>query len=98
MYIFRKLATVSPKDRKAILKNAPPQLFQALNLVFKLLSDVNLPKKHAGKIQKHKRTLNSIREMKASAIKRKIQSQSGGFAGLLGAAIPIIGSLLKKIF
>ena len=99
MYILKKLATVSPKDRKAILKNAPPQLFQALNLVFKLVSDVNLPKKQAGKIKKHKRALNSIREMKTSAIKRRLQHQSGGFLpGLISAALPLLGSLLGKIF
>ena len=99
MYILKKLATVSPKDRKSILKKAPPQLFQALNLVFKLLSDVNLPKKQAGKIKKHKKFLHSTRELKASAIKRRLQNQSGGFLpALLGAAIPFIGNLLGKIF
>ncbi len=99
MYILKKLVKVSPQERKNILRNAPPQLFQALNLVFKLLSDKNLPKKYAGKIKKHKWFLHSTRELKASAIKRKLQNQSGGFIPqLIGAAIPILGNILGKIF
>ena len=99
MYILKKLTKVSPQERKAILQNAPPQLFRALNLVFKLLSDKDLPQRHAGKVRKHKRFLQSTQELKPSAIKRKLQTQVGGFLpALIGAAIPVIGDLLGKIF
>ena len=99
MYILKKLTKVSPQERKAILQKAPPQLFRALNLVFKLLSDRNLPKKHAHKIKKHNRFLQSTRDLKPSAINRKLQTQHGGFLpALIGAAIPVIGDLLGRLF
>ena len=99
MYILKKLAKVSPQERRNILKNAPPELFRALNIVFKVLSDKDLPKKYSGRIKKHKRFLQSTKDLKSSAIKRKLQHQSGGFLpALIGAAIPVIGDLLGKLF
>ena len=95
-YIFKKLASASIADRKKILKNAPIQLFQALGIVFKILSDdkTELHGKQAHKIKRYKRFMKSTEDLKTSGIKRKLQGQSGGFlGGLFKVAIPLISSL-----
>ena len=40
-YILKKLTKVDNKDRKTILNNAPSELFQVLNLIFKIIADDN---------------------------------------------------------
>ena len=37
-YILQKLSKVSDAKRKTILSNAPPELFQVMNLIFRLLN------------------------------------------------------------
>ncbi len=99
-YILKKLAATSNKDRKTILKNAPQQLFRALNLVFNLLANdkLSLSRKQEHNIKKHKRLIRSSSDLKATAIKRKLLGQSGGaLPAILAAALPIIGSLIKSI-
>ena len=97
---MKKLSKTSNENRKIILKNAPQELFRALTLVFNLLANekLNLSKKHEHKIKKHRRLIRSSSDLKTSAIKRKLQGQSGGaLPAILAAALPIIGSLIKNI-
>ena len=95
-YILKKLATANTHDRKRILKNAPTQLFQALNIIFRFLSDdnLNLSGKQAQEVRKHRNFLKLSKDLKTPAIKRKLQGQSGGFlGGLLKVAIPVISKI-----
>lgn len=100
-YIFKKLVHTNAKDRKVILKNAPKELFKALDLVFKLLAENRLPLPHKQEetINKHKRLIRSASKLKTSAIKAKLLQQRGGaLPVILSAILPIIGSLVKAIF
>ena len=97
-YIFKKLASVSDADRKRILKTAPLPFFRALGLVFKLISDgrLQLTNRQRASFGKYNRFLRSTDGLKTSAIRKKIQGQSGGFfGGLLKLVVPAITSLFK---
>ena len=99
-YILQKLLKASNADRKTILLNAPPELFQVMNLIFRVLNDTNirLSNKNENKIKKHRRFIQSTSDLKASAIKRKLKNQKGGFwSALLSAALPIITPIVKKV-
>ena len=99
-YILKKLTKVDNKDRKTILNNAPSELFQVLNLIFKIMADDNtkLSTKEERKIKKHRPFIRKSSDLKTSAIKRKLRNQRGGFLpAILSAALPIIGSLVKSI-
>ena len=99
-YILQKLSKASNADRRKILSNAPSELFQVMNLIFRVLNDTNtrLSAKHESNIKKHRRFIQSTSDLKASAIKRKLKNQKGGFWSLLLAtALPIIAPIVKKI-
>lgn len=99
-YILQKLSKVSNTDRRKMLANAPSELFQVMNLIFRILNDTNtqLSTKNENKIKKHRRFIQSTSDLKTSAIKRKLKNQKGGFwSALLAAALPIIGPIVKKV-
>ena len=99
-YILQKLLKANNADRRTILSNAPPELFQVMNLIFRVLNDTNirLSNKKENKIKKHRRFIQSTSDLKASAIKRKLKNQKGGFwSALLSTALPIIGLIVKKV-
>ena len=99
-YILQKLLKVSDVERKTILSNAPPELFQVMNLIFRLLNGaaIRLSNKDEKKIKKHRRFIQRTRDLKASAIKRKLKNQKGGFwSALLSAALHIITPIVKKV-
>ena len=99
-YILQKLLKVNNSDRKKILSNAPSELFQVINLIFRVLNDTNtqLSSKNENKIKKHRRFVQSTSDLKASAIKRKLKNQRGGFwSALLSTALPIITPIIKKV-
>ena len=99
-YILQKLSKVGNTERRKILSNAPPELFQVMNLIFRVLNDTNtrLSNKNENKIKKHRRFIQSTSDLKASAIKRKLKNQKGGFwSSLLSVALPIIAPIVKKI-
>ena len=98
-YILQKLSKVSNKDRVKILSNAPSELFKVINLLFRILNDVKtrLSTKNENKIRKHRRFIQSMSDLKAAAIKRKLKNQKGGFwSALLTTALPIIAPIVKK--
>ena len=99
-YILQKLLKVNNSDRKKILSNAPSELFQVINLLFRVLNDTNtqLSNENENKIKKHCRFIQSTSDLKASAIKRKLKNQRGGFwSALLSTALPIITPIIKKV-
>ncbi len=99
-YILSKLAKVNVKDRKAILTNAPSELFQVLNLILKMLADdkVKLSNTQKEKIKKHKGLIRRSSDLKITAIKRMLKNQRGGFIpAIIAAALPLIGPLIKKL-
>ena len=100
-YILKRLAYAKGKERKIILDNSPRELFQALSLVLRILSDQKLPYndyKDEENIKKHRRFIQSTRDLKQNAINRKLKSQHGGFlSAILSAALPLISSLIGKL-
>ena len=99
-YILQKLSKASNAERKTILSKAPSELFQVMNLIFRVLNDttIQLSNKNEKKIKKHRRFIQSTSDLKASAIKRKLKNQRGGFwSALLSTALPIITPLVKKV-
>lgn len=99
-YILKRLATSNAKNRTLILKNAPSELYQALNLIFKLLSEkqLKLSEKQTKKLKRHSNTIRKTSKLSTGAIKRKLQNQKGGFLpAILSAALPLVGSLIKAI-
>ena len=99
-YILKKLSTISSSERKKVFKNAPQDLFRALNIIFEKLANDRIPlsKKQAQAIKKHKRLIRSTSDLKNSAIKRKLQSQSGGaLPAILSTILPIIAGIIKSI-
>lgn len=100
-YIMQKLAKSDIATRRTILKNAPAQLFKALNIVFNLLNDdkVVLPSKQNSNIKKHKKLIKSTSRLHGRDIKGKLIRQRGGALGaILTAVLPVIGKLLSGIF
>ena len=100
-YILKKLAAVSIKDRRKIVKNAPNDLFKVLNLIFKLLQDDNLtlPVTAEKSIKKHKRFIRSAsRHDSVNTIKSQLSRQRGGsFQKVLATVLPIISAIVKTI-
>ena len=97
-YILKKLATISSSERKKVLKSAPQDLFRVLNIIFEMLAKDQIPlsKKQEQSIKKHRRLIRSTSELKNSAIKSKLQKQSGGaLPAILSAILPVLGGLLK---
>ncbi len=97
---MQKLATTNDKDRKIILRNAPLDLFKALNLVFKLLAGehLNLTARQNNTIKKHKRLIRSTSGLKNTHIKGKLVRQKGGaLSTILATVLPIIGGIVKSI-
>ena len=99
-YVLQKLSRVNNAERRKILSNSPSELFQVMNLIFRILNDTNiaLSTKQENMIKRHKKFIQSTSDLKASAIKRKLKNQRGGFwSALLSTALPIITPIVKKI-
>ncbi len=99
-YIMSKLATVSDKDRKTILKSAPIDLFKAIHLVFTLLANdrLNLTSRQNSKIKKHKKLIRSASGLNNKLIKGKLVRQKGSsLSTILSTVLPVIGTLVKAI-
>ena len=97
-YILQKLAKLSPNDRKKVLKTAPKQLFQVLNIIFTLLTQdkLNLSEHEHTSVKKHKRVLKNFGDLKHQAIKRKIQ-KGGSWTKILGTILPIVANVLTSL-
>ena len=97
-YILKRLASAKSKERKLILDNSPSELFQALSLILRILSDQKLPHKDEKNIKKHRKFIQNTRDLNQNAINRKLKSQRGGFLpAILSAALPLVSSLIGKL-
>ena len=99
-YLLKRLATARAKERKIILDNSPSELFQALNLILRILSDekLKLPQKDEKNIKKHRTFIRHTKDLKQNAINRKLKSQRGGFLpAILSAALPLISGIIGKL-
>lgn len=100
-YILGKLAKSSSRNRKAILANAPSELFITLNLIFKLLNKQNLKLTRAQetKLRKHKQFISSASGLKsAGSIKAKVEQRGGAIGAILSTVLPVLGGVLKSLF
>ena len=99
-YILKNLESASAKDRRDILKNAPPQLFKVLNLVFKLLNEkqLELSSHQTRVVNKHKRLIRSASGLKGAKMQQKMVKQRGGaLSTILSVALPVITSLIQSL-
>ena len=99
-YILEKLASSGRKDRRKILRNAPAELFQVLNTIFKLINkdQLQLTNHQHQKIKRHKKFIRSASGLKSSHIKRKLDGQSGGaLATILSTVLPVISGLIQSV-
>jgi hypothetical protein len=97
-YILRKLARVSPSDRKKVFQKAPPQLFKALDIIFQLIANNQIPlsNKQEAVVKKHRRVIKSTANLKRAAIKQKFQS-GGALGKVLSAVLPIVAGIVSKM-
>ena len=101
VYILKKLASSDNRDRRKILKNAPQELFQVLNIIFQLLANgqLELSKYRERKLGKHKKLIRSASGLTGSHIKRKFSGQSGStLATVLSTVLPVIGKIIQSVF
>ena len=72
-YILRRLARATLTERKKVLRPAPPQLFKALDIIFRLVANNQIPlsKKQEQAIKKHQRVIKSTANLKRAAIKKE---------------------------
>ena len=73
-YILQKLSSASDKDKRVILENAPPELFQALRMLYKLLvnKELNLTKSQEKKLIAHRQLIHSIDGLKETELQKKL--------------------------
>ena len=97
-YILRKLARVSPSERKKVFQKAPPQLFKALDIIFRLIANDQVPltNKQEAVVKKHRRLIKSTTNLKRAAIKQKFQS-GGSLGKVLSAVLPIVAGIVSKM-
>jgi len=93
-YIIKTLGSVGKKQRLKILKNAPNSLFKVFNVIFNHCITRVIPV-NAGN-RKTCKTLLKTRSI--GAIKDRMIQDGGAFPALLAGLIPIIGSVLSKLF
>ena len=103
VYILKKLASSNNRDmdRRKILKNAPQELFQVLNIIFQLLANgqLELSKYRDRKLGKHKKLIRSASGLTGSHIKRKFSGRSGSaLATVLSTVLPVIGKIIQSVF
>jgi len=102
--LLKMLHKASPKLRKALLADLPPEIVQllsecALNI---LKGTITLSKYHKDKLKKYRKSLHTLSKKKTSLAKKKKIIQKGGFlpailGGVLPALIPAITEIVKAI-
>jgi site-specific DNA-adenine methylase len=97
------LRRASPELKKAIISNCNKELLNAISEIALnvLQGNIELPVLSRQKLRKHKTALRELadrrKQLRRSAVKRRVLNQRGGFLlPLLGAVLPTIASLLFK--
>ena len=96
---LRTLAREKPKTRKLLLAKAKRPVIDALSecALNVLKGSVKLSDKQKSKLKRFKHYLRELSKKRVSLKKKKAISQLGGFIpALLGAILPVIGSLIGK--
>ena len=103
--LLRMLYKASPKLRRALLADLPPEVIRllsecALNI---LKGTVTLKNKHKAKLRRHRKNLRILAQKRAPVATKKRVVQTGGFLpALLGALAPmflgpVVGPIVKNI-
>lgn len=103
--LLKMLHKASPKLRKALLADLPPEIIHilsecALNI---LKGNVTLSKTHKEKLRRHRKDLRALSKSRTAVKKKKEIIQKGGFlpsilAGILPALLPpLVGEVGKLI-
>lgn len=102
--LLKMLHKASPKLRRALLSDLPPELVQllsecALNI---LKGTITLSKKHKDKLYRHRKSLHTLSKKSTPVAKKKKIIQKGGFlpavlGGVLPALIPAITEITKAL-
>ena len=89
-YILQKLASASDRNKQVILENAPPELFQALSMLYKLLVDkkLTLTRSQDRKLTTHKQLIRSIGGLKGTELQKKLIRYRRGVASILRIILP----------
>ena len=99
--LLKVLQKASPKQWKALLKNASNELVLCIAEIVSnvLKGNVKVNAKQHAQLRKYKRVLRTLINKRISVkSKKRLLSQKGGFlSALLGPAIGVIGSLLGNI-
>jgi hypothetical protein len=98
---LKQLQRSSPAKRKALFKNAPPQLIDCISECCSNCLNRAVPLKKAQfvKLKRHKKLLRKLASKKVSKqIKKKLLSQQGGFiAPLITAILTAVATKLLKL-
>ena len=102
--LLRMLYKASPKLRKALLADLPPEVVRllsecALNI---LKGSVVLKKKHKDNLRRRRKNLHILAKKSTSTKKKKEIIQKGGFlpgllAGLIPALLPAVGQIVQSL-
>jgi len=102
--LLKMLHKASPKLRKALLADLPPEIVQllsecALNI---LRGTITLSKYHKDRLKRYIRGLHTLSKKNTSIAKKKKIIQTGGFlpailGGVLPALIPAITEIVKAV-
>lgn len=89
-YILQKLSSTSDNNKQVILENAPPELFQALRMLYKLLADKKLilTKSQERKLAAHRQLIHSIGGLKGTELQKKLIRYRRRVSSILRIILP----------
>lgn len=97
--LLKKVARLKPAERQRVLNTAPPDFIRAisegsLNI---LKGNVPLSKSRHRYLKRHRKSLKTLANKRASLKGKKQVLQRGGFIGALaGVLVPLITSLIAS--
>ena len=94
-YILQKFSKSNAADRKKMILNAPPKLFNVFKTVCKLITDGHIA---AGRAKKHSSFAKKVSSSKTSAIKGIVKQNGGALMSIISAVLPFLAPLVAKIF
>jgi len=102
--LLKMLHKASPKLRRALLADLPPEIVQllsecALNI---LKGTITLSQHNKDKLKRYRKSLHALSKKNTSVAKKKKIIQTGGFlpailGGVLPALIPAITEIVKAV-
>lgn len=100
-HLLYVLKSANPNLRKAILKNAPKHVIDALSEIClnTVVGNVKISPKIKAKLSKYRKVLRDLSDKRTTlAKKRKLLVQKGGFLGIILSTLlsGLVGSLLNR--